>query len=98
MRSMARPSACKRRCRTYHAPVAATQNALVTYAASSMCGKRTNTARLSTIAPQPVGIKFPLASSTYPVGDCIQLLLTMIQNAERPCAKAYHEARHEIEP
>ena len=45
-------------------------------------GNRTRTAGLRMMAAQSVGTKMPLASKAYPVGDCIQLLLTMIQNAE----------------
>jgi hypothetical protein len=47
-----------------------------------MCGKRTHTTGLNRILTQSSGAKAPF-SITYPVGTCIQLLLTMIQNAER---------------
>ncbi len=46
-----------------------------------MCGKRTHTTGLNRILAQSYGAKASF-SITYPVGTCIQLLLTMIQNAE----------------
>ena len=82
MRSMPRastlffpPSAC-------HAPVAATQNAVVTYAASTMWGTRTQTTGLKMIACQSVGTNTPSAPTLKPTGACIQELFTMIQNED----------------
>src|SRR5258705_13863643 len=46
-----------------------------------MCGNRDHTTELKRILVQSFGAKTPF-SRTQPVGTCIQLLLTMIQNAE----------------
>src|SRR3979411_1553183 len=71
----------------YHAPVAATQNAPVRYAASNMCGNRAHTTGLKMILVQSSGTYMPFCSAN-PTGACIQLLLTMIQNAENVVPRA----------
>ncbi len=61
MRSMMRASAANCRRSTYHAPVAATQNAPVRYDASSICGKRAHSTGLNRIASQSFGTKAPFS-------------------------------------
>src|SRR5512137_2413715 len=65
----------------YHAPVAATHNAVVQKAANSICGQRTRTTGPVTIAHQFSGINLPL-TTLWPRGACIQLLLHKIQKEE----------------
>ncbi len=47
-----------------------------------MCGNRTHTTGLKTIAIQSSGTNMPSAPMWIPTGACIQVLLTMIQNAD----------------
>jgi len=47
----------------YHAPVAATQNAPVRYAASYMCGNRTHTTGLRLIFVQSFGTNIPFSTA-----------------------------------
>jgi len=63
-----------------------------------MCPKRTSATGFRTIAAQSSGTNTPCASICVPTGTCIQLLLTMIQNAESVVASATHRAREQIEP
>jgi hypothetical protein len=48
-----------------------------------MCAKRTKATELRMMADQSVGANVPFGAVVKPVGHCIQLLLIMIQKADR---------------
>ena len=48
-----------------------------------MCGKRTQTTLLKMMSHQLDGVNCPSPVISYPVGHCIQLLFTRIQNDDR---------------